>query len=176
MREAKNRPCRAQARAQCGNRVDPYPRRLPRRCASLPSCQESGSATTAVALRPITCSSTHSPRIASSPTSESVTIARTTAQPGSPRRGRSVRLIFHLLRERSKMTLLSVPIVDIAPYWTGGDAGKRAVAAAVDRACRDIGFLIISGHGIPGEGSACPKGRPRCRQLYALHDHRRRDG
>ena len=48
------------------------------------------------------------------------------------------------------MTLLSVPIVDIAPYWTGGDAGKRAVAAAVDRACRDIGFLI-SGHGIPGE-------------------------
>jgi len=49
------------------------------------------------------------------------------------------------------MTLLSVPIVDIAPYWTGGDAGKRAVAAAVDRACRDIGFLIISGHGIPGE-------------------------
>src|SRR5271155_2854737 len=49
------------------------------------------------------------------------------------------------------MTLLSVPIIDIAPYWTGGDAGKRAVAAAVDRACRDIGFLIISGHGIPGE-------------------------
>ena len=49
------------------------------------------------------------------------------------------------------MTLLSVPIVDIAPYWTGGDASKRAVAAAVDRACRDIGFLIISGHGIPGE-------------------------
>jgi isopenicillin N synthase-like dioxygenase len=49
------------------------------------------------------------------------------------------------------MTLLSVPIIDIAPYWTGGDAGKRAAAAAVDRACRDIGFLIISGHGIPGE-------------------------
>src|SRR5580700_7148787 len=49
------------------------------------------------------------------------------------------------------MTLLSVPIIDIASYWTGGDTGKRAVAAAVDRACRDIGFLIISGHGIPGE-------------------------
>ena len=49
------------------------------------------------------------------------------------------------------MTLLSVPIIDIAPYWTGGDAGKRAVAAAADRACRDIGFLIVSGHGIPRE-------------------------
>ena len=49
------------------------------------------------------------------------------------------------------MTLLSIPIIDIAPYWTGGDPGKRAVAASVDQACRDIGFLIISGHGIPEE-------------------------
>jgi hypothetical protein len=31
------------------------------------------------------------------------------------------------------MTLLSVPIIDIAPYRAGGDAGKRAVATAVDR-------------------------------------------
>ena len=30
------------------------------------------------------------------------------------------------------MTLLSVPIIDIGPYWTGGDA-KRAVAAVIDR-------------------------------------------
>jgi hypothetical protein len=30
------------------------------------------------------------------------------------------------------MTLLSVPIIDIGPYWTGADAGKRAVAAAVE--------------------------------------------
>ena len=49
------------------------------------------------------------------------------------------------------MTLLSVPVIDIAPYWTGGDAGKRAVAAAVDRACRDIGFLVIAGHGVAPE-------------------------
>jgi isopenicillin N synthase-like dioxygenase len=39
------------------------------------------------------------------------------------------------------MPQLSVPIIDIGPYWTGGEAGKRDVAAAVDRACRDIGFL-----------------------------------
>ena len=49
------------------------------------------------------------------------------------------------------MTQLSVPIIDIGPYRTGGEAGKRAVAAAVDRACRDIGFLVISGHGIAPE-------------------------
>jgi len=49
------------------------------------------------------------------------------------------------------MPQLSVPIIDIGPYWTGGDAGKRDVAAAVDRACRDIGFLVISGHGVAPE-------------------------
>jgi isopenicillin N synthase-like dioxygenase len=49
------------------------------------------------------------------------------------------------------MTLLSVPVIDISPYWTGGDAGKREVAALVDRACRDIGFLVISGHGVAAD-------------------------
>jgi isopenicillin N synthase-like dioxygenase len=49
------------------------------------------------------------------------------------------------------MTLLSVPVIDIAPYLTGDEAGRRQVAAAVDRACRDIGFLVISGHGIAPE-------------------------
>jgi isopenicillin N synthase-like dioxygenase len=61
-------------------------------------------------------------------------------------------MTFDLLRDEvEKMTLLSISIIDIAPYWTGGDPGKRAVAALVDQACRDIGFLIISGHGIPEE-------------------------
>src|ERR1700722_10206406 len=49
------------------------------------------------------------------------------------------------------MPQLSVPIIDIEPYRTGGDARKRDVAAAVDRACREIGFLVISGHGIAPE-------------------------
>src|SRR5580704_2574090 len=49
------------------------------------------------------------------------------------------------------MPELSVPIIDIGPYWTGGEAGKHDVASAVDRACRDIGFLVISGHGIAPE-------------------------
>lgn len=46
------------------------------------------------------------------------------------------------------MTLLDVPVIDIAPFREGNAAARQAVAAAVDRACRDIGFLVISGHGV----------------------------
>jgi isopenicillin N synthase-like dioxygenase len=47
------------------------------------------------------------------------------------------------------MTLQTVPVIDLTPYRTG--TGKMDVARAVDRACRDIGFLVISGHGVPPE-------------------------
>lgn len=46
------------------------------------------------------------------------------------------------------MKLLDVPVIDIAPFCTGGPADKQAVADAVNRACRDIGFLVIRGHGV----------------------------
>jgi isopenicillin N synthase-like dioxygenase len=46
------------------------------------------------------------------------------------------------------MTLLSVPVIDISPFLEGRAEGKRAVGQEIDRACRDIGFLVISGHGI----------------------------
>lgn len=46
------------------------------------------------------------------------------------------------------MTLLDVPVIDIAPFRLGGEPEKRTIAEAVDRACRDIGFLVIAGHGI----------------------------
>jgi isopenicillin N synthase-like dioxygenase len=42
-----------------------------------------------------------------------------------------------------------VPVVDIAPYVTGGSAGERAaVARAIDAACSEVGFIQILGHGI----------------------------
>lgn len=47
------------------------------------------------------------------------------------------------------MTLLQVPVIDLTPYREGTPEGKAAVAAQVDQACRDIGFLVVSGHGIP---------------------------
>lgn len=49
------------------------------------------------------------------------------------------------------MTLLTVPVIDIAAYRNGTEAAKRAVAQKIGEACRDIGFLIIAGHGVPPE-------------------------
>ncbi len=49
------------------------------------------------------------------------------------------------------MKLLNVPIIDISPFAHGSAADKRAVAKAVDKACRDIGFLVIQGHGVSRE-------------------------
>jgi isopenicillin N synthase-like dioxygenase len=43
----------------------------------------------------------------------------------------------------------TVPVVDIAGYFSGDPAVKQAIARAVDAACRSIGFLVIAGHGVP---------------------------
>ncbi|MBZ4487571.1 isopenicillin N synthase family oxygenase [Microbacterium sp. cx-55] len=43
-----------------------------------------------------------------------------------------------------------VPTVDITPYITGGTPEARAeVARQIDDACRTVGFIQITGHGIP---------------------------
>ena len=47
------------------------------------------------------------------------------------------------------MTLQYIPIIDLAPYFAGTEQGKAQVAKAVDQACRDIGFLVITNHQIP---------------------------
>ena len=46
------------------------------------------------------------------------------------------------------MQLLDVPVIDIAPFLRGAPADKARVAEQVGRACRDIGFLVIQGHGV----------------------------
>jgi len=47
------------------------------------------------------------------------------------------------------MTTTGVPLIDIAPFREGSPAGKRAVAGQVGRACEEIGFFTIVGHGVP---------------------------
>ena len=42
-----------------------------------------------------------------------------------------------------------IPVIDLTPYFDG--SGKTAVAQQINRACLDIGFFTISGHGIPLE-------------------------
>ena len=44
--------------------------------------------------------------------------------------------------------LLDVPVIDVAPFRSGGAAVRQAVADEVGRAVNDIGFLVITGHGI----------------------------
>ena len=43
---------------------------------------------------------------------------------------------------------MSLPVIDIAPFFTGTSAQRAQVAAQVAAACENIGFLLISGHGI----------------------------
>src|ERR1700738_5735581 len=43
----------------------------------------------------------------------------------------------------------AIPIIDIAPLLNGSPAQAHAVAGALGRACREVGFIYISGHGVP---------------------------
>ena len=49
----------------------------------------------------------------------------------------------------SKSTI--VPVVDIAPFIAGSPEGRRKVVDVVKRACEEIGFLTIVGHGVPDD-------------------------
>jgi isopenicillin N synthase-like dioxygenase len=42
----------------------------------------------------------------------------------------------------------AVPVLDISPYRTGDPAARGALAVEVDRICREIGFMVIAGHGV----------------------------
>jgi isopenicillin N synthase-like dioxygenase len=44
-----------------------------------------------------------------------------------------------------------VPVIDLSPFRLGDEAAQRQVARAVGRACEEIGFLTIVGHGVPEE-------------------------
>jgi isopenicillin N synthase-like dioxygenase len=41
-----------------------------------------------------------------------------------------------------------IPVIDLAPAHDGDAGGRRAVAAQIDMACRALGFLVITGHGV----------------------------
>jgi isopenicillin N synthase-like dioxygenase len=45
----------------------------------------------------------------------------------------------------------AVPVIDLSPYFDGSMVGKQQVAREVGRACREIGFLTIVGHGVAKE-------------------------
>lgn len=45
--------------------------------------------------------------------------------------------------------MVSVPVIDISASFSGDGGRRRAVAQEVGRACEGIGFLMITGHGVP---------------------------
>lgn len=47
------------------------------------------------------------------------------------------------------MPLDHVPVIDISTFINGGPEDKRRVADEIRRACEEIGFFMISGHGVP---------------------------
>ncbi|MDA3025200.1 MAG: isopenicillin N synthase family oxygenase [Actinomycetota bacterium] len=42
----------------------------------------------------------------------------------------------------------TIPIIDIFRYVAGDREGAREIAEQIDHACRSVGFLVITGHGI----------------------------
>lgn len=48
----------------------------------------------------------------------------------------------------------SIPLIDIAPLAGTDAAARQAVAQAIGRASREIGFFAITGHGVPAACSA----------------------
>ncbi|MEO6086572.1 MAG: 2-oxoglutarate and iron-dependent oxygenase domain-containing protein, partial [Umezawaea sp.] len=46
---------------------------------------------------------------------------------------------------------MTVPLVDLTPWFDGTPEGPADVAARIDAALRDSGFLLVTGHGVPDE-------------------------
>jgi isopenicillin N synthase-like dioxygenase len=46
------------------------------------------------------------------------------------------------------MGIAAVPVIDISPFRGVDIAARQALAIEVDRTCREIGFMVISGHGV----------------------------
>ncbi|EAR49828.1 2OG-Fe(II) oxygenase superfamily protein [Oceanicola granulosus HTCC2516] len=55
----------------------------------------------------------------------------------------------------------TVPVIDLAAYRAAGEAERAAIAAEVDRACRETGFLAIAGHGVPEDEIAAVRAAVR---------------
>ena len=49
----------------------------------------------------------------------------------------------------SRPFLAEVPVVDFAPFLSGSADGKEKVGAAIRAAAESVGFMYLSGHGVP---------------------------
>jgi isopenicillin N synthase-like dioxygenase len=65
----------------------------------------------------------------------------------------------------------TVPIVDLQPWFDGTDDGRAAVAARVDEALRESGFLLVTGHDVPAD--LTQRVRAHARRFFALPSERK---
>lgn len=59
---------------------------------------------------------------------------------------------------------MTVPLVDLRPWFDG--SGRAEVAAQIDAALQDSGFLLVTGHGVPTDLRA--QVRAEARRFFAL--------
>ena len=50
--------------------------------------------------------------------------------------------------------MLEIPVIDLAPFRDGSAADRKRVGDAVAHACETMGFLVVSGHGVPAATGA----------------------
>ncbi len=62
----------------------------------------------------------------------------------------------------------TIPTIDMTPLRTGNAAAKREVARQIDEACRDTGFFLVTGHGVPAD--LITKARQLAIDFFALPD------
>lgn len=44
-----------------------------------------------------------------------------------------------------------IPLIDIGPSYSNSEAARRAVAARIGAACREVGFFQVANHGVGGQ-------------------------
>jgi isopenicillin N synthase-like dioxygenase len=62
----------------------------------------------------------------------------------------------------------TIPTIDLTPLRSGNEADRRTVARQIDAACRDTGFFMVTGHGVPVD--LITKTRQRAIDFFALPD------
>ncbi|HEV3177357.1 MAG TPA: 2-oxoglutarate and iron-dependent oxygenase domain-containing protein [Stellaceae bacterium] len=60
----------------------------------------------------------------------------------------------------------SIPVIDLSEALDHGGAGRRRLAARLDRTCREIGFFTLVGHGAPS--AVLDELRERANAFFAL--------
>ncbi|MEQ9607313.1 MAG: 2-oxoglutarate and iron-dependent oxygenase domain-containing protein [Kiloniellaceae bacterium] len=65
--------------------------------------------------------------------------------------GNGVRMLQNTGLDCRQATLEEIPIIDLAPMFSGDAAAKRTLAAALRQACVGSGFLYIRNHHVPQE-------------------------